>query len=61
MKHCHFAILYNELPFLKQKLPFLYEHFSQLIFYDLSAFDNKFQFSQDGSHQYIKNYPDPEN
>ena len=61
MKHCHFSILYNELGFLQQKLPFLYEHFDQIIFYDLSAFDGKYQFSTDGSHEYIKNYPDPEN
>jgi len=61
MKHCHFSILYNELPFLKQKLPFLYKNFDQIIFYDLSAFDGKFQFSTDGGHEYIKNYPDPEN
>jgi len=60
MKHCHLSIVYNELPFLKQKLPFLYENFDQIIFYDLSAFDGKFQFSTDGGHEYIKNYPDPE-
>lgn len=61
MKHCHFSILYNELPYLKQKVPFLYDNFDQLIFYDLSAFDGKYQFSQDGSHEYLKNYPDPQN
>lgn len=57
MKHCHFSILYNELPFLKQKLPFLYEHFDQIIFYDLHV--NRFTFSNDGSHEFIKAYPDP--
>ena len=60
MKHCHFSILYNEIGFLKQKLPFLYQHFHQIIFYDLSAFDGKMQFSSDGSHEWIKGYPDPE-
>ena len=34
MKHCHISILCNELPFLKEKLPYLYEHFEQLIFVD---------------------------
>ena len=59
MNHCHFSILYNELPFLKQKLPFLYEHFQQIIFYDLNI--RTCGFSDDGSHEFIKNYPDPEN
>ena len=59
MKHCHFSILYNELPFLKQKLPFLYKHFDQIIFYDLNA--TTLEFSDDGSHEYIKNFADPEN
>lgn len=61
MKHCHFTILYNEIDFLRLKMPFLYEHFDQLIFYDLSAFGNERKFSNDGSHEFIKNYPDPEN
>ncbi|HMC01218.1 MAG TPA: hypothetical protein VKN14_09310 [Flavobacteriaceae bacterium] len=59
MKHCHFSIIYNELPFLKQKLPFLYEHFDQIIFYDLNI--RTLEFSNDGTHEFIKNYPDPEN
>jgi hypothetical protein len=59
MRHCHFSILYNELPFLKQKLPFLYENFSQLIFYDLNI--HTLEFSDDGGHEYIANFPDPEN
>ena len=59
LKHCHFSILYNELPFLKQKLPFLYDHFDQIIFYDLNI--KTFKFSDDGSHEFIKNYPDPLN
>ena len=57
-KHCHFSILYNELPFLKQKLPFLYKHFDQLIFYDLNILDNTF--SNDGSHEFIKEFYDPD-
>lgn len=59
LKHCHFSILYNEIAFLKQKLPFLYKHFDQLIFFDLNICT--YEFSDDGSHEYIKNYPDPEN
>lgn len=59
MKHCHFSILYNELPFLKVKLPFLYENFHQLIFFDLNIIDETI--STDGSHEFIQNYPDPEN
>ena len=58
MKHCHFSILFNELPFLKQKLPFLYKHFDQIIFFDLNIKTGSF--SNDGSHEFIKNYPDPE-
>jgi len=42
-------------------MPFLYEHFDQLIFYDLLVFGNERKFSNDGSHEFIKNYPDPEN
>lgn len=61
MNHCHFSILYNELPFLKQKVPFLYENFDQLIFYDLNTFNDPYKFSNDGSHEFIKEYPDPEN
>jgi len=61
MNHCHFSILYNELPFLKQKLPFLYENYQQLIFFDLGIFEEENLFSSDGSHEFIKNYPDPEN
>lgn len=48
------------MPFLKQKLPWIYRHFDQIIFYDLSTFDGLFNFSTDGGHQYIKNFPDPE-
>ena len=61
MKHAFFTILYNELPFLKQKMKFLYENFHQLIFYALYAEPGNIHFSTDGSHEYIKNYPDPEN
>ena len=61
MKKCHFSILYNELPFLKQKMEFLYSNFDQLIFYDLNVAAKTPHFSTDGSHEYIKEYPDPEN
>ena len=61
MKHCHFTILYNELPFLKQKLPFLYKHFEQLIFFDLNVGSYEPHFSTDGSHEFILNFPDSEN
>jgi len=60
MRHCHFSILWNEITFLKQKLPFLYENFDQLIFYDLNVMEEPYRFSDDGSHEYIKNFPDPE-
>jgi len=61
MKKCHFSILYNELPFLKQKMDFLYENFEQLIFYDLNVCAINPHFSIDGSHEFIRDYPDPEN
>lgn len=61
MKHCHFSILYNEYEFLTQKLPFLYDNFDQIIFYDLNVVNFPYKFSDDGSHEYIKDYPDPEN
>lgn len=60
MKKCHFSILYNELPFLKQKINFLYKNFDQLIFYDLNVCTDKPHFSTDGSHEFLKEYPDPE-
>lgn len=61
MKHCQFTILYNELAFLKQKMEFLYDNFDQLIFYDMYALSEPYHFSTDGSHEFIKKYPDPEN
>ena len=65
MRHCHFMHLYNELSFLKQKLPFLYDNFDQLIFYDLNIYapyeGKPMCFSTDGSHEYIKEFPDPDN
>jgi len=61
MKNCHFSILYNEYNFLTQKLPLLYKLFDQIIFYDLNVVDGKHRFSNDGSHEYIKHFPDPEN
>ena len=60
MKHCHFSILYNELPFLKEKLPFLYKFFDQLIFFDLNVGEVPPHFSTDGSHEYIRDFPDPQ-
>lgn len=59
MKHCHISILCNELPFLKEKLPFLYKNFTQLIFVDYDIINKRN--SIDGSTEFIKSYPDPEN
>jgi len=59
MKHCHISILCNELPFLKEKLPFLYKHFNQLIFVDYDIINKKN--SSDGSTEFIETYPDSEN
>lgn len=59
MKHCHLSIMCNELPFLKQKLPFLYKNFDYIIFvdYNISTKTN----SNDGSIEYIENFPDDKN
>jgi hypothetical protein len=57
MRHCHFSIMWNEMPFLKQKLPFLYQHFDQIIFFDLNI-KTKMQ-SDDGGREFILNFPDP--
>ena len=48
------------MPFLKQKLPFLYKHFDQLIFFDLNVGTVSPHFSTDGSHEFIEEYPDPQ-
>ena len=37
----------------------MYKHFDQLIFFDLNI--KTMEFSDDGSHEFIKNFPDPEN
>ena len=58
MKHCHISILCNELPFLKEKLPYLYEYFEQLIFIDYNIIDKGN--STDGSIEFIENFPDPD-
>lgn len=58
MKHCHISIQYNELPFLKQKIPFLYKHFDQIILIDNNINTN--ENSNDGSIEYIENFNDPE-
>jgi hypothetical protein len=60
MKHCHFTILCNELPFLKQKMEFLYKNFDQLIFYDLCIACKPMKHSWDGTWEYLRRYPDPE-
>lgn len=57
VKHCHFSIVCNELPMLRQKVPFLYQHFDQLIFYDLNVLTRGP--STDGSREYLERYPDP--
>ena len=59
MKHCHLSICCNELPFLKQKLPYLYQYFSQIIFIDYDILNSCN--SKDGSIEYIKSFPDTEN
>jgi hypothetical protein len=61
MKHCHFSIICNDLPFLKQKMDFLYKNFDQLIFYDLCIYCVPMSHSTDGTYEYLQNYPDPEN
>jgi len=59
MNHCHISIMCNELPFLKYKLPFLYNHFKQLIFVDYNIFDKCN--SNDGTIEYIENFNDIDN
>ena len=61
MKHCHLSIICNDLPFLKQKMDFLYKNFDQLIFYDLCIYCVPMSHSTDGTYEYLQNYPDPEN
>jgi len=56
MKHCHLSLCFNELPFLKQKLPFLYDNFDQIIFIDYNIL--KKCNSDDGSVEYIENFND---
>lgn len=59
MKHCHISIMCNELPFLKQKLSFLYDNYEQIIFvdYNLHTKSN----STDGSIEFIEGFDDPFN
>jgi hypothetical protein len=59
MNFCHLNLCCNELPFLKEKLPFLYTHFQQIIIIDYDIL-NKCN-SKDGSIEYIENFPDPNN
>jgi len=49
----------NELSFIKNKLPFLYKHFSQLIFVDYNIVDKCN--SIDGTIDYIENFNDIDN
>lgn len=55
-KRCWFTIVYNELPFLKHKLPFMYANFDQIIFYDLNT--ETLANSNDGTIEYIKSFND---
>lgn len=57
MKHCHISILCNELPFLKQKLHFMYDNFDQIIFVDYNLKEKSN--STDGSIEFIEDFPDP--
>ncbi len=59
MNHCHISIMCNELIFLKQKLPFLYNNFKQLIFVDYNIFDKCN--SNDGTIEYIESFNDVDN
>lgn len=59
MKHCIINLPYNDLIFLKYKLPFYYKYFTQIIFIDYDiVYENN---SNDGSIEFIKNFPDPDN
>lgn len=58
MNLCHLNLCCNELPFLKEKLPFLYSHFQQIIIIDYDIL-NKCN-SNDGSIEYVENFSDPE-
>lgn len=58
MKHTHVSIMCNELPFLKQKLKFLYDNFHQIIFVDYNIYTGIN--STDGSIEYIEGFDDPE-
>ena len=59
MKHFHLSLCCNEIVFLKYKLPFLYKLFDQIIFVDYDILKNAH--SCDGSIEYIRKFPDPEN
>jgi len=58
MKHCHLSLCCNDLPFLKQKLHFLYNNFDQIIFIDYNIL--KKTNSDDGSIEYIESFNDYE-
>lgn len=59
MKHCLISLLCNELPYLKQKLNFLYIYFNQIIFIDYDILNNCN--SKDGSIQFINDFDDYQN
>jgi hypothetical protein len=59
MKHCYFALVYNELPYLTEKMEFLYRNFDQLIFYDLGVLTLPYENSNDWSLETLQDYPDP--
>jgi hypothetical protein len=58
MKFCHLNLCCNELPFLKEKIPFLYNHFQQIIIIDYDIL-NKCN-STDGTTEFLENFPDPD-
>lgn len=59
MKHCIINLIYNEITFMKFKLPFYYKYFSQIIFVDYDILYHGT--SDDGTLEFIKEFPDPEN
>lgn len=58
MKFCHLNLCCNELHFLKEKIPFLYKHFQQIIIIDYDIL-NKCN-STDGTIEFLENFPDPD-
>ena len=54
MRKCHISIMCNELPFMKQKLQFLFDNFDQIIFVDYDM-TNKCN-SSDGTIEFVENF-----